>query len=187
VDADRFEGDFGDGFISNSFNASHYYEQTGDYIVRLKAYNNGTVDIAQMNVRVGASLEITVEEYYDPFYLVTDISVRLYPSIPDWENQTNMVVEGFTNNNGVVRFDYLYNDIYYVDVYGPNHDNYKLAAEDVGFIETQILIGGRVNPFIAKVDYYPPAKKSTLSREDLKSFRKIEAESNSSKRKAEVR
>jgi hypothetical protein len=187
VDADRFEWDFGDGFVSNSFNASHFYDQTGDYVVRLKAYSNNSVSTSQMNIRVGADLEITVEEYLEPFYLVTDISVRLYPTVTDWENQTNMIVEGFTDSNGKVSFDYLYNNRYYIDVWGPNHDNYQLAAEDVGWIETPVLLGGTLNLFTAVVDYYPPAKKSSLNRLDLKAARKTEAAGHPARIKPETR
>jgi len=174
VDADAFEWNFGDGYLSSSFNTSHYYSAPGEYVVQLKAINHGEVDITQMTISVGASLDITVEEYLDPFYLVTDISVILYSTVSDWENQTNPVIEGFTNSNGVVRFEHLYNQRYYVDVWGPNHDNYQLAAEDVLWIETPVLLGGGLNTFTAVVDYYPPTKKSTLSRQDTKVLRKME-------------
>lgn len=176
IDAESFEWDFGDGFVSNTFNASHYYDEGGVYVVRLSAIANGKADQVSMTITVGASLEITVEEYLAPYYLVSDISVRLYPTVTDWENETNMIVEGYTNSNGVIRFDYLPTQRFYVDVWGPNHDNYKLAEEDVGWIETPVLIPGLLTQFTAVVDYYPPAKKSTLSRYDLKTLRKSEAQ-----------
>jgi PKD repeat protein len=185
IDAESFEWNFGDGLISNSFNSTHYYNQPGDYTISLKAFNHGVLDVAEMNVTIGASLEITVEEYYEPFYLVTDISVILYPTVTDWENQTNMIIEGFTNSNGIVRFDHLYNQRYYVDVYGPNHDNYALAAENVDWIETPVLHGGTLNTFTAVVDYYPPDKKSTLSRFEVKAKRKIEAAEHAPRKKTD--
>jgi PKD repeat protein len=185
IDAEAFEWDFGDGTFSSNFNVSHYYTQTGDYTVRLKAFREGIEDMAQMTVSVGASLEITVEEYLDPYYLVTDISVILYPTVTDWEKQTNMVIEGFTDSNGIVRFDHLNNQKYYVDVYGPNHDNYKLAAEAVSWIETPMLIHGALSTFTAVVDYYPPAKKYSLNRFETKSLRKIEAAGNEPRTRSE--
>ncbi len=185
IDAEAFEWNFGDNYFSNSFNASHYYDQPGDYTIQLKANNNGATDVAQMVVSVGASVEITVEEYLEPFYLVTDISVILYPSVIDWEKQTNKVAEGFTNSAGVVSFDHLYSQRYYVDVYGPNHDNLQLAAEDVGWIETPVLLGGRIIPFTAVVDYYPPAKKSLLNRQELRVLRKTEAGEHAARMKSD--
>jgi PKD repeat protein len=179
IDAESFEWDFGDGFVSNSFNASHYYDIDGVYNVSLKANYKGRGDIAFMTVSViGASLEITVEEYYTPFYLVPDISVILYGSVSDWEHPETspIVAEGYTNASGVVIFDHLAAQRYYVDIWGPNHDNYKLAEEDVGFIETPVLIPGTITTWTALVDYYPPAKKSLLSRFETKAQRKIEAE-----------
>ena len=182
IDAESFVWDFGDGHTSNSFNASNYYDLDGIYNVSLTAYFKGRADKAFLTVTViGASLEITVEEYYSPFYLVPDISVILYARISDWENPgtSPIVTEGFTNSSGVVTFDNLAAQRYYVDVWGPNHDNYKLAEEDVKWIETPVLIPGALTRFTALVDYYPPSKKSTLSRFELKAQRKTEAHEHS--------
>jgi hypothetical protein len=55
-----------------------------------------------------------------------------------------------------------------VDVWEQYHDNYQLAAEDVAWIETQILVAGELNSFIAYVDYYPPSKKTAATRKELK-------------------
>ena len=177
LDAESFEWDFGDGFISSSFNTSHYYDIDGSYTISLKAINNNKADISYLTINViDASIEITVEEYYEPFYLVPDISVILYPTVTDWENFTNKVEEKFTNSAGVVRFDHLAEQRYYVDVWGPNHDNYTLAEEDVGFIETPVLIPGTVTYWTALVDYYADGKKSALNRFETKAKRKIEAE-----------
>ncbi len=46
----------------------------------------------------------------------------------------------------------------------------QLANEDVAWIETQVLIAGALNSFIAYVDYIPPSKKSAATRKELKSF-----------------
>ena len=176
IDAQSYQWDFGDGFVSNSFNASHYYDTDGTFTVSLRATYKNRSDISYYTVRViGASIIITVEEYYEPFYLVENISVILYPSVKDWEDETNMIEEKFTNKSGVVRFDHLAPKRYYVDVYGPNHDNYKLAEEDVGFIETPVLVPGTVTSWTALVDYYEDGKKSTLSRSETKTLRKNEA------------
>jgi PKD repeat protein len=188
IDAESFEWDFGDGYRSSNFNTSHFYDIDGVYNVSLKAFSHDRVDVAYMTVNViDASLEITVEEYYEPYYLVSDISVILYASINDWENPDTSpkVVEGFTDVNGVVRFDHLAAQRYYVDVWGPNHDNYQLAAEDVGFIETPVLILGTLTKFTALVDYYPDGKKSALSRFDIKAQRKIEAAEHAPRKKTE--
>jgi len=178
-DAEGFEWDFGDGFVSNSFNASHYFDMDGVYTVSLKAFNNGRVSTSYMTISViDASLEITVEEYYTPFYLVPDISVILYATLNHWENpETSPVVqEKFTNASGVVRFDHLAAQRYYVDIWGPNHDNYKLAEEDAGFIETPVLIPGTITYWTGLVDYYADGKKSALDRFQTKAKRKLEAE-----------
>lgn len=176
IDAESFEWDFGDGHTSTSFNASNYYDMDGIYTVSLKAFSGNRVDISYMNITVlGASLEITVEEYEPPYYVVENISVILYPSIKDWEDYTNMVEEKFTNSAGVVRFDHLAHQRYYVDVKGPNHDNQDLAELDITWIESPILVPGVTKLFTAVVDWYPGGnpnwKKSTFIRPEAKEKR----------------
>lgn len=184
LDAHDYEWNFDDGNISFNFNANHAWVDPGNYQVSLTAFGkDGRMDIALMDIDViqyYCDLEITVEEYYEPYYLVPDISVRLYPTITDWENETNMIVEGFTGDNGKVLFldvpiPYPHRRVY-VDVWGPNHDNYQLAAEDAGFIETDVLEANVRNYFTALVDYYPDGKKSATTRKVLKAERKKEVE-----------
>jgi len=173
VDSDDFEWDFGDGYTSTRYNASHYYDEPGNYVVQLKAYGREGVSVASLNIRVVQTyLEITVEEYYEPYYLVPDVRVRLYPTVQDWENETNMIAQGNTDDEGVVVFAGLYPKRYYVDVYGPNHDNYQLAEDDVLFIETDVLEPGFYNKFTALVDYYPPGMRSSDDTKALKSLKK---------------
>jgi PKD repeat protein len=176
LDAETFEWDFGDGYVSNKFNDSHYYDMDGIYTASLKAFYKDKVSTSYMTIKViGASITITVMEYDLPNYLVPEISVILYPSVKDWENFTNMVEEKFTNDAGVVSFDHLAPQRYYVDIWGPNHDNYKLAEEDVGWIETPVLIPGTSTPWTAYVDYYSDGKKSILDRFSTRELRKAEA------------
>jgi PKD repeat protein len=178
MDANSYEWDFGDEFVSNSFNASHYYDMDGTYTVSLKAMYKDRFDVKTLTIRVvDASIIITVEEFYEPFYLVGNISVRLYPTITSWENEEidKIVDEKFTNDEGTVRFDHLAPKRYYVDVWGPNHNNYDLAAEDAGFIETPVLVPGTITYWTALVDYFGGGKKSGLSRFEAKAKSKIEA------------
>jgi hypothetical protein len=180
IDARQYEWDFDDGYFSGNFNTSHAWEYPGYYTVTLTATgNDGRYDLAVMGIEVlpaaECDLEITVEEYYEPFYLVDNARVRLYPTIQDWENETNRIVEGYTNSSGKVRFIDVpipLNGRVYVDVFGSNHDNYELAAEDAGFIETGLLVENALNYFTALVDYYPEGKKSAMTSKELKVYRK---------------
>jgi PKD repeat protein len=108
IDAESFEWDFGDDTpVSNSFNTTHSYIMDGTYSVTLRSYRNGRVDISSMNINViGASLEVTVEEFYDPIR-VENSRVRLYPTLTDWKNETHLYAEGYTNSAGRVLFDHL--------------------------------------------------------------------------------
>lgn len=175
--AESFDWDFGDGYYASNFNVSHAYDTPGHYNVILTAQSrDNRTDVYSISINVyDAQLNVQVVEYYSN-YVVPDASVRLYPTVTDWENETNMIVEGFTDSNGEVTFAGLIpGRKYYVDVWEANHDNYTLASEDVSYIETQSLLSNQMNYFTALVDYYPPAKKSSVTRKEQKRLRKAEA------------
>ncbi|KPL25634.1 MAG: hypothetical protein AMS23_04820 [Bacteroides sp. SM1_62] len=176
IDADHFEWDFGDGTRAYSFDASHIYTYDGSFTVTLFAYSgNRMVDKATATIEVlfPTSLEVTVLEYYDE-YAVVDASVILYQTLDDWYDEYNPLVEGFTNQYGVTIFSNLQPQRYYVDVWEAYHNNYILADEDVGFIETHILVPNDMNYFIAYVDYVEPALKSEAKRDKRLKIIKME-------------
>ncbi len=128
TDARSYEWDFGDGYYSNNYNVSHYWDNPGVYTVTLSAYSkNDRVDVYRLNITVlepTTDLEIVVKEYWDE-YPVPNASVILYPTLADWDNQTNAIIEGFTDNNGSVVFTNLDpGRMYYVDVYQEYYNNY---------------------------------------------------------------
>ncbi len=177
TDADNFEWDFGDGARTFTFDASHIYTQEGTYTVTLFAYNGRHgVDKAwtTINVLYPTSLEVIVLEYYDE-YAVQDASVILYNTLDDWVDEYPPLVEGFTNQYGEVIFSNLNSQRYYVDVWEEFHHNYWLAEEDVGFIETDVLIPNDLNHFLAYVDYDDGTLKSSSGRDrSVMKLRKLE-------------
>ncbi len=164
ANADYFEWDFGDGTWSDAYNASHYYETAGFYDVTLTAFDGaGISDRRSMTIEVlTTSLYVIVEEYYT-HERISDASIILYPTLTDWNNMTNPLVEGFTDAYGVARFENLNPVIYYLDVWHPYYNNYQLASEDEGWIMTDPLRRFEVNEFIAYVDYV-----GSVSRKDGK-------------------
>jgi PKD repeat protein len=158
------EWDFGDGTISNSINASHYYETAGHYTVTLTLYDHSRI-VSQASTTIEVmttALTVIVKEYGNE-HSVSNASVILYPTQDDWDFQTNAIVEGTTDADGVVRFENLNPVIYYIDVWHENYNNYQLAAEDVGWIMTDPLLRNGENEFVAYVDYV-----GTLSRAEGK-------------------
>jgi PKD repeat protein len=176
--ADFFEWSFGDGTISNAANPSHSYNNYGNYLVTLEAFrNNILIGTASTTIEVlfPTTLEITVLEYYEE-YPVPDASIILYPSLYDWENEINPildsygnVLEGITNESGVVTFTGLNPVSYWIDVWHINHNNYLLAGEDENFIKTLPLKKNQVNSFIAYVDHV--ASKSTKEGRKISKFK----------------
>jgi PKD repeat protein len=171
-----FEWDFGDGFISNDPNPVHTYTGTGTFDVILKVWSRGgTSDEATISITVmiPTLLEIEVLEYYNE-YTVADASVFLYPTLQDWENQTNKEAEGYTDGDGVVVFSHLGPFVYYIDVWEAHHDNYDLKAEDVAFIRTDEIIPHKINRFTAWVDYFENHTKGSATGSRGVIIRKLE-------------
>src|SRR5450759_3366897 len=154
---DKFEWDFGDGYISNESNPVHTFSTIGSFTVTLTATAKGghsDMTSLTLNVVIPTLLEIEVREWNElgNGNVVPDASVILYPTLPDWDSQTNSVMEAFTDADGIAVFSNLDPFVYYVDVWEATHDNYQLASEDVGFIRTPQIIPHKINRFIAYVD-----------------------------------
>lgn len=164
--AESFEWDFGDGTISREANPVHTFNSTGTFEVTLTAVSStGLEDVASLSLKVliPTLLEIEVREYYDE-YVVPDASVILYPTLVDWDKQTNSISEGFTDEDGVVVFANLDPWVHYVDVWESEHDNYSLRDEDVGFIRTPEILPHKINRFTAWVDYVDHGKGTRGNR-----------------------
>jgi hypothetical protein len=156
----EFEWDFGDGFISNEVNPVHIFTGSGTFEVILTVYSGaGLSDKASLTIEVviPTLLEIEVVEYYDE-YAVAGASVRLYSTLPDWEDEKNMTSEGYTDSDGFIVFSHLDPYVYYVDVWEKDHNNYALKEEDIGFIRTPEILPNRINRFTAWVDYVTEGK-----------------------------
>ena len=154
-DADRFIWDFGDGYTSTEVNPVHIFNATGTYEVILTAISRDNLEdqaSLTITVMIPTLLEIQVLEYFEE-YSVPDASIILYPTLADWDAQTNALIEGFTDQYGTAVFSGLANADHYVDVWEQNHDNYALRAEDPGFIHIMQVVPHAINRFIAYVDY----------------------------------
>ncbi|MCU0378399.1 MAG: PKD domain-containing protein [Bacteroidales bacterium] len=158
--------DFGDGTCSDAYNVVHTWSASGVYTVCLTTYSStGSMDQAFLEVEIVSPtmLEIEVLEWYDE-YPVQGASVILYPTLNDWDNETNALVEGFTNSAGKVVFTDLGPYVYFVDVWHSTHNNYTLRDEDAGFIRTPQLVSNSLNKFTAWVDF-TGSKNTTVSRD----------------------
>lgn len=173
INADYFEWDFGDGYVTNLASPAHYYDYPGTYTVTLTAFFDGLAHTTYQTITVHSStiLEITVLEYYDE-YSVPDASIVLYPTLNDWYNQTNPVIEVYTDYDGVAVIKDLPAKTYYIDVWHPEHNNYILAEEDVSYIRIPHLINHGTTYFTAWVDYVPEGwKKKGEAVQSLKKSR----------------
>lgn len=176
--ATDYEWDFGDGTWSDAFEPAHSYSASGVFTVVLSAYSkSGNVDRSYLDIEVMSPtmLEVEVLEYFDE-YPVAGASVILYPTLSDWDNETNAVIEGFTNSSGKVIFTNLQPRVYYVDVWHQTHNNYTLRDEDVLFIKTDPLLKNELNQFIAWVDYTGTKSAVTRDRTQLLPLKSRSAE-----------
>jgi hypothetical protein len=155
--AESFYWDFGDGSFSTLPNPSHFYEQPGSYLVRLKIMNGShEIDEATMYIDViSTSLEIEVLEYIER-YPVPEASIMLYTTLNDWNLQTNPLFDGMewiTDAYGMVLIHGLRPLVYYVDIWHPSHNNYLLGSEDINNVRTDPLVRGEINAYTFYVDY----------------------------------
>ena len=175
--APRVEWDMDNGDIFTDFNLRYAYDLPGLYNVMLSAYGEkNDVSRAYFTVEVIGDLKIIVKEYYDE-YVVPNARVRLYPTLDDWNSETNLVAEAYTNTLGECVFANLNYQRYYVDVFETYHDNYTLASEEGGvqWIETPLLNPEYFYEFIAWVDVYDePAKKAAVSTVEKKKVLKTD-------------
>ncbi len=152
----EYEWDFGDGYISNAVHPVHSYSASGTYEVILTAYSRtGAIDRAYQTITIVSPtiLEIEVLEWNDE-YSVPGANVRLYLTLNDWDNETNVEAEGNTNSNGKVVFYHLGPYVYYVDVWEENHNNFALRGYmNDAYIRINQLVPNEVNTYIAYVDY----------------------------------
>ncbi|MEX0981671.1 MAG: PKD domain-containing protein [Bacteroidales bacterium] len=176
VDAVSYLWEFGDGYTSALESPVYSYDDPGTYEVTLNVFGYGSEEDSYTKTihvieGINSALRITVLEYFDE-YPVEGASVLLFESVADWETETNPSEEVFTTPLGKCVFEGLNYQRYYVDVWEQDHDNHTLAAEDVGFIETQPLEPGFIHDFVAYVDYYEPEKKMTMTRIGKKAMAK---------------
>ena len=184
--ATDYEWDFGDGTWSDAYEPVHSFNASGIFTVVLSAYSrNGNVDRSYLDIEVlsPTMLEIEVLEWYQE-YPVANASVRLYPTLTDWDNETNRVVEGFTNSSGKVIFTNLQPRVYYVDVWQENHNNFAFRDEPayIQYIYTDPLLKNELNKFIAWVDYTGTKGVATRDRSQVLIIKSRSAKSPASKK-----
>lgn len=151
---DRYDWDFGDGFVSSERSPAHTFDATGSFEVVLTVTSkNGDTDEASLvvNVTVPTFLVVEVREFFSND-LVPNASIILYPTLTDWDNQTNSVMEAFSDANGVAVFAHLDPFVFYADVWETTHDNYQLRSEDVGWVRTPEVLAHQITQFLALVD-----------------------------------
>jgi PKD repeat protein len=188
--ASTYKWDFGDGYISSEADPVHVYTATGPYEVTLTATSiSGQEDHAALSftVKIPTLLEIEVRENNDNMFAVNGASVILYPTLNDWDNQTNMVAEGITDAYGIVVFSNLDPIVYYVDVWEQTHDNWALGAASADWIRTSEVMPNVINRYVAWVDVVihgkgivPVKKNMVIKRIENKTIVRSQPSDNSS-------
>jgi hypothetical protein len=180
-EANSYEWDFGDGYISNDVNPYHTYNSNGIYDVTLTAFGEkGRESVATLSLEIKHPTLLIVEvvEYFEE-YVIPGAEVRLYESLIDWDAANDdWILLGDTDEDGIAVFSNLGPYVYYVDAFkgyntASGFDNYALRAEDVGFITTPTIRPNRINWFTAWVDVadHRNSAKGALKRSyEIKKF-----------------
>jgi PKD repeat protein len=169
------EWDFGDGTFASAINASHFYQHAGTYTVTLRLYDHSRiVSESSTSIEVVTTALTVIVKEYGTEKRIPGASVILYPTQDDWMYESNAIVEGTTDNDGVVVFENLEPVIYFVDVWHENYNNYQLANEDTGWIRTDQLAMDAVTEFVAYVDYVGTTKSMAGKKSVQNELRSIE-------------
>jgi PKD repeat protein len=187
TNTDYVEWDMDDGVMYSTPVVDHYFVDPGPYDVTLRAFGTkGGVSTAMIPMDViGAELTVVVT-LYDNEALLPGASVLLYPTLTDWDEQTNAVLnpvdgtvyELFTDSYGECTFEGLSYQNYYVDVWEANYNNWDLGSQDEGWIETPMLEGAFYWTFEAVVTYDPSRKKSAATERPRRSLKAASAREN---------
>jgi PKD repeat protein len=143
--ADSFDWEFGDGYVSNEKHPSHKYDKAGNYQVRLTAYGYNTRDSYTKIVTVEGVTELDILVLYlgseDP---VSNCNVSLYDTESDWQNFENSLMSATTGTNGTVLFSNLDTKQYFIDGYKEVSDTSYYSNELQGY-STDILEENQTN------------------------------------------
>lgn len=173
VDASSYKWTLTDGSTNISKNLNVTYNSTGTKIIKLEVFskNGNKTDEASMMITVNpvptppvthtTDWQITIVDV-DDGTPINDCTVRLYKTDDDWTNNTNTIVTGQTNSNGVVTFTNLQSIVYYVDalkiVGNCGFDNYV----DLPYYISSPLTANVVNTSTFEVEYW--CEKSTRTK-----------------------
>ena len=157
----EYEWDFDDGTYSSAVNPIHTFNATGEYEVILTAFNRkGTTDQYSEIITVIAPTQLLVQvrDIDYPADGIANARVRLYPTLTDWDYESNLVAQGYTDSNGNIIFEGLDPYVYYVDVFENEFDNWALGAADAAYIRTPQLVENSITTFTAYVEYVAGGK-----------------------------
>jgi len=154
--ADHYVWDFGDGNQSEDYEPIFYYETPGKYTVTLTAYsrNERKLDVSTKRIEVLPATELSIRVLFNGTTVpVNNCSVRLYTSQNDWDKETNILIEGFTDSDGIIGFTYLYPIKYYMDAFKKDASGKGFYSNwDLGYI-TDPLEPNKVNYYDIFVEY----------------------------------
>ena len=173
----EYEWDFDDGTYSSAVNPIHTFNASGEYEVILTAFNRkGTTDQYSEIITVIAPTQLLVQvrDIDYPADGIANARVRLYPTLTDWDYESNLVAQGYTDSNGNIIFEGLDPYVYYVDVFEDEFDNWGLGAADAAYIRTPQLVENSITTFTAYVEYVAGGKAEGEKRDRKEIISSIE-------------
>lgn len=150
--AEYYDWEFGDGYVSNEKHPTHSYTEPGSYQVRLNARGYGSTDTETKIITIGGVTELDILVLYlgseDP---VSNCGVTLYGSEEDWQNFDNPIMTDTTNSEGLVLFSNLDPQVYYMDAYRHASDTSYYSNELQG-VTTEVLTEDETNYYTVYVE-----------------------------------
>ena len=154
-EAYSYNWDFGDSTTSTFFNTSHFYTESGNYLVKLTAFaeNGKKKDVAVKEINIIQPIDLLIQVIKTTSNeAVKDCWVYLYNSLEEWKTYTNKLDSLITNEMGYVLFRDMKSKVYYIDAYKRDEDGFW-ANWETGFV-TDTLLAETVNSYIIELKHY---------------------------------
>lgn len=182
-DAYDYFWDFGDGYSSTLEHPSHIYDEPGTYQVRLTAYGKyDDYETYTQNVDVEGSTDLDILVLIEGIGLIAaDCDVYIYGTFTDWQDDTNLIVSGTTDNEGIVLFQGLDPIVYYAWCElvgdGVTYNNVDLGNATEALVQDEINYytfyiqedltkkGNKSTSVISKVEKTTKAERENLLKE----------------------
>ena len=153
--SNAYNWDFGDGEFSTLENPVHIFQQAGIYGVRLYASNSAGEESILQSVTIYEPTSLGFLVFESPEEnLLQGAAVWVYDNESDWENRNEPLMEGFTDNEGMIIFYNMEPVVYHIWAIKEGAGGSWIFG---GYTST--ILQNKINLFNVQCIWFPDEKK----------------------------